>query len=119
MKMKTTPRLDSKIEAETLAFLESETMNSVAAYLAKGRACRHLSQDELISEWMRAFEGWRTTPPILSPASAKGALRLKSDCGGSEPPYEAEQTRTVAANPTSSPPSTQAVPGPTMPSHVP
>jgi hypothetical protein len=54
------PRFD--VEAETLAFLESDKMDSVADYSARGRAYQHLPQDELIRAWMRAFEEMADAP---------------------------------------------------------
>jgi hypothetical protein len=79
------PRFD--VEAETLAFLESDKMDLVADYSARGRAYQHLPQDELIRAWMRAFEEMADAPTDPIARQRQEDLSSEIRLRGNEPPY--------------------------------
>jgi hypothetical protein len=85
--MKSDPRRFD-VEAETLAFLESDKMDLVADYSARGRAYQHLPQDELIRAWMRAFEEMADAPTDPIARQRQEDLSSEIRLRGNEPPWD-------------------------------
>src|SRR4030081_612115 len=64
---------DPQFEADMMALLESDTMNKLAAYAARGRSHRNLSEQQLTDAWKQAFKNLANDPRVYEARAAEKA----------------------------------------------
>src|SRR3979409_366031 len=79
---------DPQFEADMMALLESDAMNKLAAYAARGRSHRNLSERQLTDAWKRAFKNVANDPRIYEARAAENDLASEFQPRGLDPPYD-------------------------------
>src|SRR3981081_2958682 len=69
---------DPQFEADMIGILESDAMNKLAAYAARGRSHRNLSEQQLTDAWKQAFKNVANDPRVYEARA--------NACRGSPPP---------------------------------
>ena len=67
----------ASVRDDVQAFVTSSAIDNIAAYAARGRAYRDLSEEQLIEQWCVAFEAMAVRP--LDPATIGGETDLASE----------------------------------------
>src|SRR3981081_3517438 len=79
---------DPQFEADMMALLESDAMNKLAAYAARGRSHRNLSEQQLTDAWKQAFKNLASDPRVYEARAAENDLASEFNLRGLDPPYD-------------------------------
>ena len=79
---------DPQFEADMMALLESDAMNKLAAYAARGRSHRNLSEQQLTDAWKQAFKNLANDPRVYEARAAENDLTCEFKLRGLDPPYD-------------------------------
>lgn len=79
---------DRPSKADIMALLESDAMNKLAAYAARGRSHRTLSEQQLTDAWKQAFKNVANDPHIYEARAAENDLASEFQLRGLDPPYD-------------------------------
>jgi hypothetical protein len=75
-------------KADIMALLESDAMNMLAAYAARGRSHRTLSEGQLTNAWKQAFKNVANDSHLYEARAAEFDLASEFKLRGLEPPYD-------------------------------
>jgi hypothetical protein len=79
---------DPQFKADMMAHQENEAMNKLAAYAARGRLHKNLSEQQLKDAWKQALKNVANNPRVYEARSAENDLGSELKLRGLEPPYE-------------------------------
>src|SRR3979411_48482 len=82
---------DPQFEADMMALLESDAMNKLAAYAARGRSHKNLSEQQLTDAWKQAFKNVANDPRVYEARAAENDLASEFKMRGLHAPHEQEK----------------------------
>src|SRR3979409_1470729 len=79
---------DPQFETDMMALLESDAMNKLAAYAARGRSHKNLSEQQLTDAWKQAFKNVANDPRVYEARAAENDLACEFKLLCLDPPYD-------------------------------